>query len=191
MRGASGAFAATAMRVLSRQEDFWKESAAEDVHKLLCYSFYLGFFAFAGYLFSYTVRGTIWNFWPFIQTTLDVGSGLVFAGLQWVFFCSFPVWSALILERITSRSKMRFEFYNCVVVTTYSMTPLCLCVLFIGVPFVDRILSTIGFTSFLYLLYYGFRSLSGFTISRAFLSTLLVLILFALIREMFVFAIGF
>ena len=179
------------MTVLSQQEHFWKLSLNPDFRELLRYSFFLGFFPFAGYLFSYAIRGTIWNFWPFVQTTLDVGSSLVFAALQWILFAIFPAVAALILEIVTSRSRRKLEFHPVILLITYSFTPLCLSALFIGVPYLDRLLSTIGFATFLYLLYYGFRTFLQFTIGRSFVSTGLVVILFVLFRELFVFAIGY
>jgi Yip1 domain len=179
-----------AIRVLSRQEDFWKEPASSDLQDLLRYSFFLGFFPFAGYLFFYTITGTIWSFWPFIQTTQDVGSGLVFAVLQWILFATFPAICALILETLSARSKSPISLNSCIMVMAYSFTPLCLCTLFVGIPYVDRIMTIMGFATFLYLLYYGFRLSFGYTIARSMFSTLLVLVLFAFLRQMFVFAIG-
>lgn len=190
MKSLSAPFASTALRVLSEQENFWKDLTPADLRDLLLYSLFMGFFPFAGYLFSYTIRGTIWNYWPFIQTTLDVGSALVFAGLQWILFATFPVLSALILDLTTSRFKTRVEFYNCVLLVAYALTPLCLSALFVGIPYVDRVTSTLGFATFLYLLYYGFRYLFGFTILRSAFATVILFVLFALIRELFVFAIG-
>jgi hypothetical protein len=187
----SGPIAATALRVLSQQEKFWNDPGTADLHDLIRYSFFLGFFPFAGYLFFYTIRGTIWNYWPFIQTTLDVGSGVVFGALQWILFSIFPIVGALILEFLTSRSKDRLEFNNCALLVTYSFTPLCLSALFIGVPYIDRIATTFGFATFVYLLYYGFRYFLRFTIARSAFFSAFVLILFAFFRELFVFAIGF
>lgn len=180
-----------AMRVLSQQERFWNIPLIADLHDLLRYSFFLGFFPFAGYLFSYTIRGTIWNYWPFVQTTLDVGSALVFASLQWILFGIFPVLGALVLEFLTSRLKQKFDFHNVALLITYSLTPLCLSALFMGVPYLDRVLTTFGFATFLYLLYYGFRNFLRFTIVRSLVSMLLVLLVFAFVRELFVFAIGY
>ena len=191
MKNSSGPIAATVLRVMSQQEKFWNEPETADLHNLLRYSFFLGFFPFAGYLFSYTIRGTIWSYWPFIQTTLGVGSGLVFASLQWILFSTFPVVSALMLEFLTSRSKYRLEFNSCALLVTYSFTPLCLSTLFVGIPYVDRIATTFGFATFLYLLYYGFRYFLHFTIVRSTIFAALLLILFVFFRELFVFAIGY
>ncbi len=187
----SGLFVQTSMRVLREQEDFWYGSLPSGVHEKIRYSFALGFFAFAGYLFSYTVRGTIWNVWPFIQTTMDVGSGLVFAGMQWILFGIFPLLSSLILEIVFARSKRPADFEQLLTISTYSMTPLSLASLFVGVPFFDRIFATLGFATFLFFLYYGFRYTLNFTIVRSAGSTLFFFLLFALIRQMFVFAIGY
>jgi hypothetical protein len=191
MRDTSAPVSATILRVMSQQEKFWNEPATANLHDLLRYSFFLGFFPFAGYLFSYTIRGTIWNYWPFVQTTLGVESGLVFAALQWILFSIFPMISSLILELMTSRFKEQLEFQNCAVLVTYSITPLCLAALFIGVPYFDLIATTLGFATFLYLLYYGFRYFFRFTIVRSSILVLLLLVLFVFFRELFVFAIGF
>ena len=86
---------------------------------------------------------------------------------------------------------MRLEFHSCAVLVTYSFTPLCLSALFVGVPYFDRITTTIGFATFLYLLYYGFRTLLHLTIVRSTLYALLVLVLFIFFRELFIFAIGY
>jgi hypothetical protein len=179
------------MQVMRRREDFWVTFQGTDLHQLLRYSLFLGFFPFAGYLVNYTIRGTIWNVWPFVQTTLDVGSGLVFAGMQWIFFSMFPVLSSLILDLFSSRSKAEMDFGDAVGICTYSMTPLCLGMLFVGVPYFDRILTTLGFATFLFLLYYGCRTVLRFTMVRSFWTVFLYFFLFAGIRQMFVFAIGY
>ena len=191
MNRESDSFVTTSMRVFREQEDFWDGSIQTNVSQLLRFSFALGFFPFAGYLFSYTVRGTIWNVWPFIQTTLDVGSGLVFAGMQWILFGIFPVLSSLILEMLFARSKQPVDFDQLLTISTYSMTPLSLAGLSVAVPFLDRICTTLGFAAFLFLLYYGFRYALHFTIVRSACITFLFVVLFAVIRQMFVFAIGY
>ncbi|MCI0413849.1 YIP1 family protein [bacterium] len=191
MKRGIDSFARTSMRVLQEQEDFWYGSLQTGLPELLRYSFALGFFPFAGYLFSYTVRGTIWNVWPFVQTTLDVGSGLVFAGMQWILFGIFPVLSSLVLEIVLARTRQPVDFEQLLTISTYSMTPLSLAGLFAGVPFLDRICATLGFATFLFLIYYGFRYALNFTIMRSAFRTFLFLVLFALIRQMFVFAIGY
>jgi hypothetical protein len=189
-RGANS-FVTTSMRVFREQEDFWSGSLQTGFRELLRYSFALGFFPFAGYLFSYTVRGTIWNVWPFVQTTLDVRSGLVFAGMQWILFGIFPVLSSLILDLLFAKSKRPVDFEEFLTISTYSMTPLSLAGLFVAVPYFDRICTTLGFAAFLFLLYYGFRYALNFTLGRSACITFLFVVLFALIRQMFVFAIGY
>ena len=184
-------FTGITMEVLRLQENFWSSRQRPVLLELLRYSFFLGFFPFAGYLVNYTIRGTVWNVWPFVHTTLDVGSGLVFAGLQWIFFSIFPVISALIMDTLTSKWRRGVPFDDSVTITTYSMAPLCLAMLFVGLPYFDRIFTTLGFFTFLFLLYSGFRTELKFTIVRSLSMTLLVFILFALIRQMFVFAIGY
>ena len=191
MKREANSFITTSMRVLREQEDFWYGSPQARVNDLIRFSFVLGFFPFAGYFFSYTVRGTIWNVWPFIQTTLDVGSGLVFAGMQWILFGIFPVLSSLILEMLFSRSKQPVDFEQFLTISTYSMTPLSLAGLSVAVPYFDRVCTTLGFAAFLFLLYYGFRYAMKFTILRSACITFLFVVLFAVIRQMFVFAIGY
>jgi hypothetical protein len=191
MNREANSFITTSMRVLREQEDFWYGSLESGVGDLLRFSFALGFFPFAGYLFSYTIRGTIWNVWPFIQTTLDVGSGLVFAGMQWILFGIFPVLSSLILEMLFARSKHAVDFEQFLTISTYSMTPLSLAGLSVAVPYFDRVCTTLGFAAFLFLLYYGFRYAMKFTILRSACITFLFVVLFAVIRQMFVFAIGY
>ena len=182
-------FASTGMSILEKQEEFWLARKEYSVHRLLQYSLFLGFFPFAGYLVNYTIRGTIWNIWPFVHTTLDVGSGLVFAGMQWIFFSVFSLLASLFLDMIGMRWKVQFE--HSLGIITYAITPLSLSLLFVGVPYVDRILTTLGFAAFLFLLYYGFRLVLSFTILRSLGTTFGVFVLFALIRQMFVFAIGY
>jgi hypothetical protein len=186
-----GRRALEAQEVLSLQDHFWEDATQTELPDLLRYSFFLGLFPFAGYLLAYTIRGTIWSYWPFIQTTLDSGSGLIFSALQWILFATFPLLCALLLEMATRRSKVPLDLQNCLRVVAYSMTPLCVSALFIGLPFFDRIFGGLGFATFLYLLYYGFRISLRYTISRSGIITLCVLILFAIIRELFVFAIGY
>ncbi len=181
----------SASRILFKQEEFWKEVPQSDLLRLLQYSLFLGLFPFSGYLFAYTVRGTIWNVWPFVHTTLDVGSGLVFASLQWILFAVFPVLASLILERIASRLNLSFDFSRASVVATYALTPLSLGLLFAGVPYLDRVFSTFGFSAFPYMLYYGFRSFMQYSISASSAMASLYAALFILIRQLFVFAIGY
>lgn len=191
MNHGENSFVTTSMRVLREQNDFWYGSIQSGVHELIRFSFALGFFPFAGYLFSYTVRGTIWNVWPFVQTTLDVASGLVFAGMQWILFGIFPVLSSLILQMLFARSKHPVEFEQFLTISTYSMTPLSLAGLSVAVPFLDRIGTTLGFAGFVFFLYYGCRYALNFTIGRSACITFLFVLLFAVIRQMFVFAIGY
>ena len=181
----------TISEVIRQQEKFWTLPSEYTLAQLLRYSLLLGFFPFAGYLVNYTIRGTIWNVWPFVQTTLDVGSGLMFAGMQWIFFGIFPILSSTILDLLWSRRGRGPSFDEAVMICTYSLTPLCLSLLFVGVPYFDRPLSTLGFATFLFLLYYGLRFTLNFSIMRSVLVALSYFILFALIRQMFVFAIGY
>lgn len=177
--------------VLSRAENFWKTlDASENPHELMRFSAFLGVFPFAGYLFSYTVVGKVWSVFPWIQTTLTVPPALIYAGMQWIFFVTFPALSALILESLISRWNPP-EWNSAMLVTTYSMTPFYFATLFIAVPFVNRVLTVFAVATFLYLHYYGYRLYLGQSIVRSAAMTFAVMILFVLIRQMFVFAIGF
>jgi len=180
-----------AQEILSLRENFWTQPARTNLSDLLSYSFFLGLFPFAGYLFSYTIRGTIWNYWPFVQTTLDPGSSLIYSALQWILFTTFPMLCAVIVENFTRRTAVPLDLQSCLRIVAYSMTPLCLSALFVGFPFLDRIFTTLGFATFVYLLYYGFRISLGYTMLRSTVITGVVLVLFASIRELFIFAIGY
>jgi hypothetical protein len=179
-------------RVLSQAEDFWVSPAAsKDSRDLLRYSFLLGILPFAGFLVSYTVIGRIWSIWPWIQTTLPVTRGLMCAGLQWIFFSTFPVISSLLLELLFGRAGQRLEFQASAFVITYSMTPLFVVALFAGVPYLSDSAVFLGFCAFLYLLYTGYRAFAGLSVFRSILVIFLVSSLFAVIRQMFVYVIGF
>ena len=180
------------LNVLTRVERFWESfDAPETPHELLKFSAFMGLFPFAGYLFSYTIVGKIWNLWPFIQTTLTVPPALIFAGMQWIFFMIFPALSALILEFLLTRWKQAPLWHSSMTITTYSMVPLCLAALFASVPFFGRIFAVAAVATFLYLHYYGYRIYLEQSFLRSAGMTLAVMILFALIRQMFVFVIGF
>ena len=180
------------MRVLTRADDFWKApDAPASFHEMLRFSALLSVLPLSGYLFSYTVIGQIWSVWPWIQTTLPVTRGLMCAGLQWMFFATFPLVSTLLLDPFVSRSASGVDFNARVLIATYSMTPLYVAGLFVGVPFVGRIAVTLCFSTFLYLLYFGYRIYAAQGVLRSGIVAMAVAILFALIRQMFVFVIGF
>ena len=180
------------LHVLTRAEHFWESmDAPQTPHDLLKFSAFLGLFPFSGYLFSYTIVGKIWSTWPFIQTTLTVPPALIYAGMQWILFFIFPALSALILEFFFARLRPAPHWNSAMVITTYSMVPLCLGVLFISVPFAGRVITVAALATFLYLHYYGYRIYLEQSILRSTAMTLAVTVLFVLIRQMFVFAIGF
>lgn len=173
--------------VLQRPEQFWEKAEfPSTLEELMRFSSLMGFFAFAGYLFSYSLVGRIWNWWPFVQTTMPVTRALMCAGLQWVFFATFPLMSALILERLFRNTRLN----AIVAVTAYSMTPLYVAALLVGIPFVGRMAAVLGSTTFLYLLYHGYRVYCGCRILRSFAMTATVFAVFAVIRQMFVYVIG-
>jgi hypothetical protein len=183
-------YAVTGMNVLTKSEHFWddvKEPAT--TYELLRFSFLMGVLPFSGYLFSYTVVGKIWSTFPFIQSTLPVTRALMCAGLQWVFFATFPMLSSLLLDLVSGRRMP--DPHSCAFVSTYSMMPLFVAALFVSVPFVGRILAVLGFSTFLYLVYFGYRIHLKQSVLRSGLITFFLAALFALIRQMFVFVIGF
>jgi len=182
----------TAMKVLTRAENFWKEpEAPASFDELLRYSALLSILPLSGYLFSYTVVGQIWSTWPWIQTTLSVLRGIMCAGLQWMFFATFPLISSLVLDATLGRRSSGVDFNSRVLIATYSMTPLFIAGLFVGVPFVGRIAVTLCFATFLYLLYFGYRIHAAQGVLRSAVIATAIAGLFALIRQMFVFVIGF
>jgi hypothetical protein len=183
---------APAMRVLDRAEAFWEERIeSDDAFDLMRFTLLMGILPFSGYLFSYTITGKVWSVWPFIQSTLPVTRGLMCAGLQWVFFAVFPILSSLLLEALLGRLKLFPDARSCSVICTFSMTPLFLAALFVGAPFFGRIFAVLGMATFLYLLYFGYRIYLKQSILRSGAMAFAVGALFALIRQMFVFVIGF
>lgn len=178
-------------KVLKGGERFWDDPGiVAETHELLRFSFFLGLFPFAGYSFYYTVLGRVWNNWPFVNTTLPVLRGLMCAGLQWVFFATFPTISTLILDFLFHKSRPA-DPRRLTVVCTYAMVPMHLAALFVGVLFLNSSMTLLGFSAFVYLLFFGYRRYLNLGIASSVFLTLLVLVLFALIRQMFVFVIGF
>jgi hypothetical protein len=135
--------------------------------------------------------GRIWNDWPFISSTLPVLRGLMCAGLQWIFFATFATICSLLLEYLFLRAGSSGRRQALTVVSTCSMVPMHLAALFAGVPFVSRTTTLLGVYTFLYLFFYGCRRLLGLGVVRSAAMTLAAIALFALIRQMFVFVIGF
>ena len=185
-------YAASGMKILTRAEDFWEHvDAPTSIQELLRYSALLGLLPFAGFLMYYTLFGHIWNWWPFVRTDLPVLRGFMCAGLQWVFFLTFPLLSALLLDVFLPTHHSGPEFHARILITTYAMTPLFIGSLFVGVPFMNQGVVVLAFSTFVYLNYYGYRIYSKKGIIRSAIVTLLTTLLFTLIRQMFVFVIGF
>lgn len=181
---------AHANAILEQSEHFWETvQPPEQTMDLVRFTLFMGILPFAGYLFSYNITGKVWSVWPFIQSTLSVTRGLMCAGLQWIFFATFPLLSSLLLEAITKRDNKSSDDF--LLICTYSMVPLFLAALFVGVPFVGRVSAVLGMAAFLYFLFYGYRIYHRQTVFRSAAYTLAVGFLFALIRQMFVFVIGF
>jgi hypothetical protein len=184
--------ASYATSVLWKAERFWRNpDAPSSPHELLRFSAIMGLLPFSGFLLYYAVFGQIWNWYPFIRTSLPVTRALMCAGLQWIFFLTFPLLSSLVLDLFSSTHHTGPEFNSRLSITTYSMTPLFVASFFVGIPFVSRVVIVLAFSTFVYLLYYGYRLYAGKSIVRSAASTLAITFLFALIRQMFVFVIGF
>ena len=190
--GAISDFSRLGGRTISGADDFWKSfDAPRSNYALLRYSFFFGFFAYAGYTFSYAVTGRVWNYWPFVQTTLTVQDSMMRALMQWIFFGIFPFLASLLLQLITRRQNDENDWNLNVLIVTYSLTPVPLAALFVGIPFVHRITALLAVSTFLYLTYFGYRTYAGRTILSAAAHTFCVALLFVLIRQVFVYAIGF
>lgn len=178
--------------VLISGERFWEDvQAPREQFELLRYSFHMGATAFIGYFFSYVVVGQIWNWWPFVRTSVPFLRGVMCAGLQWIFFASFPMISSLVVDFLFSRSKSKVEFRDSLLIVTYSMAPLYLAALFVCVPYLQYTTGYLGPLAFGYLLYFGYRRCSGQTVLRSLLLVAIISLLFAFIRQMFVYVIGF
>src|SRR5439155_6117434 len=148
----------SATNVFSRAEKFWQNpDAPSSPHELLRFSAIMGVLPFSGFLLYYAVFGQIWNWYPFIRTSLPVSRALMCAGLQWIFFLTFPLLSSLVLDLFSATHHTGPEFNSRVLITTYSMTPLFVAAFFVGVPFVNRIVIVLALSTFVYLMYFGYR----------------------------------
>ena len=149
-------------------EIFWRKKAEfGETLEVLRYSFAISFFVFAGFLFNYTITGQIWNLWPFEHTTLTVGRAIPCAIMQWVLYATLPLTSTFFIDATISRKSSRQESKQRLIITAYALTPLCLSLLFIGAPFLNRALVTLGIAVFLYSLFYGYRIILNQTILRS------------------------
>ena len=183
---------ADAMGILDQNEKFWNTvDIPGQPMDLVRFSLFLGLLPFSGYLFSYTITGKVWSVWPFVQSTLSVTRGLMCAGLHWIFFATFPLLSSLLLESLIDRQKPSPNSSAYLLICTYAMVPLFIAALFVGVPFMGRVSAVLGFAAFLYFLYYGYRIYLKQSLVRSAVLTFASGFLFALIRQMFVFVIGF
>ncbi len=180
------------MQVLHRAEKFWEPlDAPAGTYELLRFSVLMGLFPFSGYLFNYTIVGRIWSTWPYINTTMTVQRGLMCAALQWVFFVTFPILASLILGRLFRRWQVTPDPNNWTLILTYSMTPLYLAALFVGIPFAGRMFAVLGISTFLYLVYFAMRLYLKQSVFRSAIITTAVLVLFGFLRQVFVYVIGF
>ena len=181
----------TALDVLIRAENFWERfEAPSSPYNLLKFSILMGLLPFSGFFFHYAVLGKVWNFWPWVQSILPVLRALMCALLQWIFFATFPMLSAMLIEFLFKW--MRPPSLNSfTIVATYSLTPLCVTSLFVSVPFFNEILPVLSFSAFLYLLFSGYRLYLRQGVAKSAVFTLVTGALFASIRQIFVFVIGF
>ena len=173
-------------------EIFWRtKSEFADTLEVLRYSSAISFFVFAGFLFNYTITGQIWNLWPFEHTTLTVGRAIPCAILQWVLYATLPLTSTLFIDATISRKSSHQESRQRLIITAYALTPLCLSLLFIGAPFLNKALVTLGIAVFLYSLFYGYRIILNQTILRSFFMTVATYVFYEILRNVFVYVIGF
>jgi hypothetical protein len=181
-----------AASVLSSPENFWRKmDAAIETDEILRYSFFIGFFGFAGYLFHYTITGQIWNIWPFVHTTLTVGRAIPCAILQWIFLATFPVINTLILETFIFRKTSRELSRSTLTITVYAMTPICFAAFVTGIPFLHKAGIVIGLAAFAYILFFGFRIFMKLTIWQSLIRTGISYVLLEVFRQIFVYVIGF
>ena len=180
-----------AMEVLSRAENFWERfEAPSSPYELLKFSILMGSLPFSGFFFHYAVLGKIWNMWPWVQSILPVLRALMCALLQWIFFATFPILSAMLIEFLFKWLRPP-SLNSCATVVTYSMTPLFVTSLFVSVPFFNKILPVLSFSASLYLLFSGYRLYLRQGIAKSAIFTLVTGALFASIRQIFIFVIGF
>lgn len=180
------------MQVLKRAENFWQHlEVPTGTYELLRFSAVMGLFPFSGYLFTYTIVGRIWSTWPYINSTMTVQRGMMCATLQWIFFVTFPILAGLMLNRLFRRWQVTTDVNDWTLIITYSMTPLYLAALFVGIPFVSRIFAVLGMSMFLYLVYFAMRLHLKQSVVHSTVITFAVLVLFGALRQTFVYVIGF
>ncbi len=188
----SKTFSETVRAAIVDPEIFWrKKTEFADALEVLRYSFAISFFVFAGFLFNYTITGQIWNLWPFEHTTLTVGRAIPCAILQWVLYATFPISSTFFVDAVISRKSSHQESKQRLIITAYALTPLCLSLLFVGAPFLNKAFVTLGIATFLYSLFYGYRIILNQTILRSFFMTAATYVFYEILRNVFVYVIGF
>lgn len=179
------------MKALHGADNFWENPDVSTAPlDLIRYSTMMGFMAFSGYLVSYAAVGHIWNYWPFIRTTLPILRAIFCAGLQWIFFAVFPILSSIVLDFVLVRKRPSNQMNSWLFVCTYSLTPLYIAALFVGIPFIGRLFAVLSLATFAYMLYFGFRTYCRHSFVRSIVITCVVFVLFAFIRQMFVYVIG-
>jgi hypothetical protein len=173
-------------------EIFWRQKTEfADTLEVLRYSFAISFFVFPGFLFNYTITGQIWKLWPFEHTTLTVGRAIPCAILQWVLYATFPLTSTFFIDAVVFRKLSHQESKQRLIITAYALTPLCLSLLFVGIPFLHKALVVLGIATFLYSLFYGYRIVLNQTILRSFFMTVITYAFYEILRNVFVYVIGF
>ena len=171
---------------------FWEQNLKnEDSFEALRYAFTVSFFVFAGFLFHYTITGKIWNYYPFEHTTLTVGRSIPLAIVQWMFYATFPAASTFIMDATFFRKSSSAESKQRMIVSAYALTPLCVAWLFVGVPFLHKPTIVLGLAIFAYSLFYGYRTILGYTILRSLVLTGATYVLYEVFRNVIVYVIGF
>ncbi len=77
------------------------------------------------------------------------------------------------------------------IVAAYALTPLCVAWLFVGVPFLHKPTIVLGLAIFAYSLFYGYRTILGYTISVRWSCTGATYVLYEVFRSVIVYVIGF
>jgi hypothetical protein len=111
--------------------------------------------------------------------------------LQWVLYATFPISSTFFIDTVVSRKSSHQESKQRLIITAYALTPLCVSLLFVGIPFLHKALVTIGIATFLYSLFYGYRIILNQTILRSFFMTAATYVFYETLRNVFVYVIGF
>jgi hypothetical protein len=185
-------FPQTVSAAIADPAKFWQQRLQhEDLYEVLRYSFTLPLFVFAGFLFHYTITGQIWNYYPFEHTTLTVGRSIPLAIVQWMYHAAFPAGCTFLLDATFLRKSSLTESKQRMILTAYSLTPVCLAWLFVGVPFLHKPTIVLGLAIFAFSLFYGYRTVLQYTILRSLIFTSATFAIYEIFRNVVVYVIGF